>query len=209
MTMPKGRKVEALSLLDNQSNLYFAVPNNVDNELIEKIISDNVSGLAKHEIERIIARINTAYIGVNTTKKVFSSDAVQVAIDGNFPKKMIPKFLNKKNGWDVIMCSSCEAKKHPIYTKAVIPGSEDYISLSFPANNIACMGRSIEQMLGRYDTLSLPDFADQVTAAEDSIMHTDEYFYNYLLEAKDEIRFFANNPKFPPNFPLFCHQFLE
>ncbi len=195
MTMPKGRKVEALSLLDNQSNLYFAVPNNVDNELIEKIISDNVSGLAKHEIERIIARINTAYIGVNTTKKVFSSDAVQVAIDGNFPKKMIPKFLNKKNGWDVIMCSSCDAKKHPIYTKAVIPGSEDYISMSFPANNVACMGRNIEQMLGRYDTLSLPDFADQVTAAEDSIMHTDEYFYNYLLEAKDEIRFFANNPK--------------
>lgn len=195
MTMPKGRKVEALSLLDNQSNLYFAVPNNVDNELIEKIISDNVSGLAKHEIERIIARINTAYIGVNTTKKVFSSDAVQVAIDGNFPKKMIPKFLNKKNGWNVIMCSSCEAKKHPIYTKAVIPGSEDYISMSFPANNVACMGRNIEQMLGRYDTLSLPDFADQVIGAEDSIMHTDEYFYNYLLEAKDEIRFFANNPK--------------
>ena len=91
MTMPKGRKVEVLSLLDNQSNLYFAVPNNVDNELIEKIISDNVSGLAKHEIEKIIARINTAYIGVNTTKKVFSSDAVQVAIDGNFPRKMIPK----------------------------------------------------------------------------------------------------------------------
>ena len=60
MTMPKGRKVEALSLLDNQSNLYFAVPNNVDNELIEKLISDNVSGLAKHEIERIISRVNSA-----------------------------------------------------------------------------------------------------------------------------------------------------
>lgn len=195
MTMPKGRKVEALSLLDNQSNLYFAVPNNVDNELIEKIINDNVSGLTKHEIERIISRVNTAYIGVNTTKKVFSSDSVQVAIDGNFPKKMVPKFLNKKNGWDVIVCSSCEAKKHPIYTKAVIPGSETYISLAFPSNNVSCLGRNIEQMLGRYDTLCLPDFEDQITSVEDSIMHTDEYLYNYLLEAKDEIRFFANNPK--------------
>ena len=195
MTMPRGRKVEALSLLDNQSNLYFAVPNNVDNELIEKIISDNVSGLAKHEIERIISRVNTAYIGINTSKKAFFSDSVQVAIDGNFPRKMIPKFLNKKSGWDVIMCSSAEAKKHPNYTKTVISSLENYISVSFPANNVACMGRNIEQMLGRFDTLSLPDFEEQLLSLEDSLMSTDEYFYNYLLDAKDEIRFFANNPK--------------
>ena len=195
MTMPKGRKVEALALLDNRSNLYFAVPNNVDNELVEKIISDNVSGLAKHEIERIISRINTAYIGVNTSKKVFSSDSVQVAVDGNIPKKMVHKVLTKNKDWDVIMCSSCTAKKHPIYTRAIIPGSQEYISLSVPSNNVACMGRNIDQMLERYDTLSLPDFADQVNNNEDSLAQTDEYFYNYLLEAKDEIRFFANNPK--------------
>ena len=192
--MPTGRKVEALSLLDNNSNLYFSSPNNVDNELLEKILKDRVSGIAEKEIERIISRVNTVYAGIDISRKIFSTDAVQIAIDGNIPRKMVPKFLNKKNGWEIISCSSDPAKKHPIYTKQIIQGSDEYINVAFPSNNIACAGRDIEFMLSRYDDFSSIDFLPEVQEDNNSIMLKNEYFYNYLLESNDEIRFFTNNP---------------
>ena len=195
--MPKARKVEAISLLDDNSNLYFAIPNNVDNELLEKILKERVSGITEKEIERILSRINTVYAGIDISKKIFSTDAIQIAIDGNIPKKMVPKLLNKKNGWEVITCSSECAKKYPIYTKQIIQGSDEYINLAFPSNNVACAGRDIESMLSRYDTFSSPDFLMELQPElqeNESIMLKDEYFYNYLLESNDEIRFFTNNP---------------
>ena len=195
--MPKARKVEALSLLDDNSNLYFAIPNSVDDELLEKILKERVSGITEKEIERIMSRINTVYAGIDISKKIFSTDAIQIAVDGNIPKKMVPKLLNKKNGWEVITCNSECAKKYPIYTKQIIQGSDEYINLAFPSNNVACAGRDIESMLSRYDTFSSPDFLVELQPElqeNESIMLKDEYFYNYLRESNDEIRFFTNNP---------------
>ena len=192
--MPKARKVEALSLLDDNSNLYFSIPNNVDNELLEKILRERVSGLAEKEIERIISRVNTIYVGIDISRKIFSTDAIQISVDGNIPKKMVPKLLNKKNGWEVITCNSECARKYPIYTKQIIYGSDEYLNLAFPSNNIACAGRDIEKMLTRYDDFSSLDFLPEMQEENESIMLKDEYFYNYLLESNDEIRFFTNNP---------------
>lgn len=192
--MPNARKVEALSLLDDNSNLYFSIPNNVDNELLEKILKERVSGITEKEIERILTRINTVYAGIDISRRIFSTDAVQISVDGNIPKKMVPKLLNKKNGWEVITCSSECAKKHPIYTKQIIQGSDEYINVAFPSNNIACAGRDIEKMLSRYDDFSSIDFLPEMQEENESIMLKNEYFYNYLLESNDEIRFFTNNP---------------
>ena len=89
--MPNARKVEALSLLDDNSNLYFSIPNNVDNDLLEKILKERVSGITEKEIERILTRINTVYAGIDISRRIFSTDAVQISVDGNIPKKMVPK----------------------------------------------------------------------------------------------------------------------
>jgi hypothetical protein len=63
--------------------------------------------------------------------------------------------------------------------------------MSFPSENLACVGRDLEGMLTKYDTLSKLPAEDTTELYSD----LDSELTSYLKGAASEIRFFANKPQ--------------
>lgn len=180
-TLPAGRTVDPIELLDNESAFYIAIPKAADNDLVNRIIQNNIQNISDADAKNISDRINKIYCGLNHSK---NHTEIQATIDSNIPVNFIPKVLNKKKGWDIEKFNPDNSQnEYPIYKY------EDF-SLAFPNQNIACLGRGMPYMLNRYDTLSsLP--ADDIAVYSE----LDDDLVTYLKEAENEIRFFANRPQ--------------
>ena len=182
-TIPQTNKIQALDLLDNQSGFYIAVPKNADIVLLKRVLQNNADQLSEKDIDTILERIDRVYLGLNRSRK---NTSVQLAIDGNIPSQFIPKILNKKRGWESsAFTPESSNRSYQIYR------NQD-LALSFPSSSIACSGRDLEKMLSTYDSyLNVTEAVDRLTS--DSSLENDAY--DYLLNAADEIRFFANKPQ--------------
>ena len=178
---PAGRNVDPLELIDNESSFYIAVPRAADNVLIERIVKGFYEKASDSDAKLVADHVNKIYCGLNRSKNNMD---IQAAIDGNIPRKLLPKVLNNKNGWqtsDYIPEGSATAYK--VYS--------NNIDMSFPSEKIACIGRNTKGMLTRYDTLSKLPPDDPVALYSD----LEEELTSYLKGAEDEIRFFANKPQ--------------
>ena len=178
---PAGRPVDPLELIDAESSFYIAVPKAADNVLIERIITGFYEQASESDAKMIADRVNKIYCGINRSKKAID---VQTAVDGSIPKKYLPKVLNAKNGWVTSDYTPAESlSSYRIYSNQV--------EMTFPNENIACIGRNLEGMLDKYDSLSkLP--ADDSTELYSDL---DSNLSSYLKGAESEIRFFANKPQ--------------
>ena len=180
-TLPQGRKVDAIELLDDRSAFYIAIPKKADSDLIERIIENNIDKIPESQAKAIAQRIDKAYIGINRSRNVLE---FQAAIDASIPLNYIPKVLNEKNGWKV-------SKYVPEQSQSVYPVYKSKISISFPESKIACLGRNVNYMIDRYDMLhKMPEDTENQIYSE-----LDEQLIDYLKSAEDEIRFFANKPQ--------------
>ena len=178
---PAGRTVDPLELIDEESSFYIAVPRAADNVLIERIVKGFYEKASDSDAKLVADHVNKIYCGLNRSKNNMD---IQAAIDGNIPRKLLPKVLNNKNGWqtsDYIPEGSAAAYK--VYS--------NNIDMSFPSEKIACIGRNTKGMLTRYDTLSKLPPDDPVALYSD----LEEELTSYLKGAEDEIRFFANKPQ--------------
>lgn len=180
-TLPQGRKVDAIELLDDRSAFYIAIPRKADSDLIERIIENNIDKIPESQAKAIAQRIDKAYIGINRSRNVLE---FQAAIDASIPLNYIPKVLNEKNGWKV-------SKYAPEQSQSVYPVYKSKISISFPESKIVCLGRNVNYMIDRYDVLhKMPQDTENQINSE-----LDEQLIDYLKSAEDEIRFFANKPQ--------------
>ena len=178
---PAGRSVDALELIDDQSSFYIAVPKAADNVLIERIITGFYEGASEADAKMIADRVNKVYCGLNRSKH---GTEVQASVDGNIPAKLLPKVLNEKKGWiisDYTPASS--VNRYKVYTGPV--------EMSFPSSNLACIGRNLEGMIDKYDSLSILPSDDTTELYSD----LDPELISYLKGAENEIRFFANKPQ--------------
>lgn len=178
---PAGRPVDALELIDDQSSFYIAVPKAADNVLIERIITGFYEGASEADAKMIADRVNKVYCGLNRSKH---GTEVQASVDGNIPAKLLPKVLNEKKGWiisDYTPASS--VNRYKVYTGPV--------EMSFPSSNLACIGRNLEGMIDKYDSLSILPSDDTTELYSD----LDPELTSYLKGAENEIRFFANKPQ--------------
>ena len=180
---PVGRSVHPLELLDSQSSFYMAVPRSADNELIERVISGYYKNASASDAKLIADHIDTVYCGLNHSK---NNVEIQAAISGSIPQNFIPKVLSSKNGWNVRgYTPSGSAASYKIYSN-----SED-VAMTFPSDKIGCIGRALEGMLDKYDSLSkLPEDASNKLYSD-----LDNELIEYLNGAQNEIRFYANKPQ--------------
>ncbi|MCR5187379.1 MAG: hypothetical protein K6C97_00480 [Treponema sp.] len=180
-SIPVGRVVDPIELLDNNSAFYIAIPKAADTLLIERMIKNNVKNLSEADAKLISDKVNKIYCGLNRSRNFLE---VQASIDSDIPVKLAPKIMNKKNGWKITAYKpESSILEYPIY-------SYQDIDLSFPNPSITCLGRNIEEMLTKYDRLSsMP--------AEDTNLYSDlpEELLTYLKGAEEEIRFYANKPQ--------------
>ena len=178
---PAGRPVDALELIDDQSSFYIAVPREADNVLIERIISGFYKDASQEDAKMIADRVTKVYCGLNRSRH---GTEIQASVEGNIPKKYLPKLLSAKNGWvssDYTPDKSLNSYK--LYSGAV--------EMSFPSDKIACIGRNLEGMIDKYDSLSM------LPAEDTTALYSDlaEELTDYLKGAETEIRFFANKPQ--------------
>ena len=178
---PAGRSVDALELIDNQSSFYIAIPKAADNVLIERIITGFYEGASEADAKMIADHVNKVYCGLNRSRH---GTEVQASVDGSIPAKLLPKVLNEKKGWVVSEYTPKDSlSKYKIYSGPV--------EMTFPSSKLGCIGRDLEGMLNKYDSLaSLP--AEDTTELYSDL---DPELTSYLKGAETEIRFFANKPQ--------------
>lgn len=180
-TVPAGRPVDPIELLDNNSAFYIAIPRFADEVLINRIIENNIDNISTSDLEAMTKRIDKVYCGINKSK---NSTEIQAAIDSNIPAKFMSKILTSKSGWQNKKFKSLTSEReYQIY-------SYNALDVSFPTNTLACLGRDVPFMLSRYDVLSnLSDSEFELNSL------LDENLTEYLKDAESEIRFYANKPQ--------------
>ncbi len=178
---PANRPVDALELIDDQSSFYLAVPKAADNVLIERIVTGFYEGATEADAKMIADHVNKVYCGLNRSRH---GTEVQASVDGSIPAKLLPKVLNEKKGWVISEYSPQDSlAKYKIYSGPV--------EMAFPSAKLGCIGRDLEGMLTKYDSLaSLP--AEDTTELYSDL---DPELTSYLKGAETEIRFFANKPQ--------------
>lgn len=184
-SVPAAREVNAIELLDDKSAFYIALPSSADTKLIERIIKNNVPGISDSNVKLICEKINKVYCGINRSKNQMEFQSV---LEGNIPVNMMSKVLSKKNGWT---SKSVKSGENPLEYKLYnISNDKINLDMVFPSNKIACIGRNVQDMIVRYDTLvNLPVENNQL----DTLI--DEELTEYLTGSDNEIRFFANKPQ--------------
>ncbi len=184
-SVPAAREVNAIELLDDKSAFYIALPSSADPKIIERIIKNNVPGISDSNVKLICEKINKVYCGINRSKNQMEFQSV---LEGNIPVNMMSKVLSKKNGWTSKSVKSGENQlEYKLYN---ISNEKINLDMAFPSNKIACIGRNVQDMIVRYDTLvNLPVENNQL----DTLI--DEELTEYLTGSDNEIRFFANKPQ--------------
>jgi len=179
---PKGSPVDAIELLDNDSAFYIAIPKAADPEFIQRIIQTNVKNISESDAKLITDHVNKVYCGLTRSK---NKTEIQSSIEADVPRKYLPKVLSKKNGWNERKLSVDDSKtEYTIYNNSSL-------DLTFPSDNICCIGRDVEEMLVKYDSIS--NMLDKVDGQYYSDL--DDELLSYLKGAEEEIRFYANKPQ--------------
>ena len=177
-----NRKVKAIELLDTESSFYVAIPRQADSELIDRIIKGNVQNISESDANLISNHIEKVYCGLNRHK---NTTEIQCAVDtASIPVKLVPSILSQKKGW--------------IHLPYKVDGSQkqflvfDYngLQMLFPSQNLFCLGRGLDYMIQKYDSIS------SLPAEDDSKCYEiPDDLYDYLEAAHNDIRFYANKPQ--------------
>lgn len=179
------KEVDALKLLDGNSAFYIKIPTAVDRDLVSRMVLSSVKEISENEAGQIADRVNTVYAGL--TRK-FSKSEIQISASCDVPEIFLPRIFSVKNGWKLRKLSFSEkmpANVYGIYNN----GSLD---VSFPSKKIACIGRNVEDMVDRYDSI-LSGTKD--SPAENISDLPDSAVYDWLSSGENEIRFSAVAPQ--------------
>ncbi len=187
-SLPQTSVVEPLDLLDKDSFFYVSIPNQVDPNLINIILLNNVQSLSQKDAELISERIQHVYCGLIKNRQ---GTEIQASIQADVPTSYIPKVFSKKNGWnsELIKISNTE--------REYISYSNNEIDIAFPSSNIVCLGRGLPYMINTYDLLAHEVVEPEQTVFNENVNKSElpDDLYEYLLNATDEIRFYANKPQ--------------
>lgn len=180
-TLPAGRSVDPIELLDNKSGFYIAIPKAADVDLVNRVIQNNINNISEKDAQSISGYINKIYCSLNRSK---AGTQIQASVDSKVPVKLVPKVLTPKNGWKTIKYSTENSANQYQYF------SNQSIDISFLGSNISCFGRNINEMIDKYDVLSaLPEDDTELYSDLDADL------LSYLKAAENEIRFYANKPE--------------
>ena len=185
-TVPSGTHVRPLDLLGNSYDFYMTVPSNCDEQLIKRIILNNVQNISESDAKMISERVKTVYLGLN---RHYSDMDLYASIDSAVPVKLVSKILSKKNGWDI---SEFSPEGSPINYSVYSNGD---LKLSFPASDITCLGMDISPMLEKYDAIHSIPLDESSLDDDQNYSELPLDLYEWLNGAQNEIRFYSGKPQ--------------
>lgn len=170
---PETFPVEAMDLLDLESEFYISIPNQADPDLIKYFLKKNINNLNEESINLLSERINTIYCGILHEKKSYK---IQAAINESIPANFASRKIKKIKDINKI--------QYEIDSNIYDSYNYNGLELSLPGNNLALAGRNINEMLQRYDSIHSTGFGQTVWE--------DEEIYEFLKSPVNEIRFYSN-----------------
>lgn len=183
-TLPVESPVAAIDLLDDDSAFYIAIPSDVDSELIVRFLQNNIENLSEKDAQMIASRIDNIYCGLNHKRNLTQ---IQIASDARIGNSVASKVFTSKNGWESNIASTQFKNSYTVYER----GS---LSLCFPSNEVALIGRDIPVMLNQFDNIrSLNSGYDEELPPH--LLSDEVYEYLSSASAKKEIRFYAGRPQ--------------
>ena len=185
------KEVDALELLDGNSAFYIKIPATVDRDLVSRMVLSSVKEISENEAGQIADRVNTVYAGLS---RKFSKSEIQIAASCDVPEILLPHIFSVKNGWKLRKLSFSEKMPANVYT-VYNNGSLD---VSFPSKKIACIGRNVEDMVDRYDSIlsgTKDSPAENISAETTKSNSPDSSVYDWLSSGENEIRFSAVAPQ--------------
>lgn len=185
-TVPVGKYVDPLDLIDSNSSFYLRIPKDVDPALISRMLQNNLKGLSEKDADKITERIDVVYLGLKKSKK---SVDFQISSLCNFPKIAVSSAFSKKNGWtsDKLILEDSN-KKNVTYTIYENSG----ILASFPSENIALIGGSVPEKVEKFNNLFYSIESEDNFSIQDDMknwLSLDE------IATKDQVRFYASRPQ--------------
>lgn len=183
-TLPVESPVVAIDLLDDDSAFYIAIPSDVDPELVVRFLQNNIENLSEKDAQMIASRIDNVYCGLNHKK---NQTQLQIASDARIGNAIASKVFTSKNGWESNLASTQFKNSYTVYER-------ENLSLCFPSNEIALIGRDIPVMLNQFDNIRSLDssFAGELPP---HLLSDEVYDYLSSASSEGEIRFYAGRPQ--------------
>lgn len=176
-------KVKSLDLLDASNNFYMSIPSNVDPDLLKRLIQNNFTGISEKDAQSILDRVDFMYLGLTRNRK---TTKIQAAADVDVPKKYVPSILTAKKGWskETIELDSPSAK-YDVFT-------QNELSISFPSNEICCIGENMNFMLNKYHEIYNTPLEESENVKFSVLQNN---IYDWLSSNENDIRFYTIAPK--------------
>lgn len=185
-SLPEGKTVEAIDLIDDKSQFYISIPKDSDPDFLKHVISA-YSGLSEEDSEKITKRIDVIYAGINKNRK---SVEIQAAVEAEIPVRFVSRILTKKNGWTKteyfpkLQNQQIKNSKFDIY-------KNNSTEISFFSENIAVLGRNIFEMADQF--VKIENESSQDVFSQDFSKLPLE-LRSYLKNSGNQIRFYSDNP---------------
>ncbi|MCR4742100.1 MAG: hypothetical protein K5866_04425 [Treponema sp.] len=170
---PEAFPVEAMDLLDLDSEFYISIPSQADPDLIKYFLQKNIENINGENIDLISQRINTIYCGILHEKKSYK---IQAAVDESIPANFASRKIKKIKAIDKIQYE----------VDSTFYDSYNYqgLEISLPSNNLALLGRNLPEMLKKYDSIKSTGYGQTVWENQE--------IYEFLKSPVNEIRFYSN-----------------
>lgn len=174
-------EINALSLLSENNDMYFAIPVAEERNLVNTILTAFIPELTEENANQISSYVTKIYAGIKENNSV---KTYEIAGESSFPKIAINSLLTERKGWSK---QKYEAESNEEALLLKYPNKFNYfvntkqpVTISFPSEEIFIAGQNIFPMLENF-------------SKREELKHTDETFF--LNEPSSNIRFYIKNPK--------------
>lgn len=176
--------VEPLDLIDSKNQIFMAIPEKADPNLVSSLIQMNVGGISHDDALKAAERIRVLYVGLVRARR--SAD-FQISALVEFPKIAVNKVFTKRNGFEIhknkIENADGSSFSYLVYSK-------DGIEIAVPEPYIAFLGRNVPGMLEVFHGKAAATGYENPFPLPDGI-------YDFLKVKDDEdssLKFYATNP---------------
>lgn len=183
-------EIDALSILEEDSAVYFRIPVAKHSDFVKKMLCNTVSGLTEDNADMLIPKIDVICAGIGSKDDL---NRVQLSASGYIPPIALKAVLTEKNGWKT-KTSSVKSS----LTKGLVPfvsyeRSDTSYLLGLPSLKNMVFAEDVTPLFERYN--------EQYDAVSDTgivKVPSDTWTsntYEWMTQSSDDIRFCVLRPQ--------------
>ncbi|QTQ11720.1 hypothetical protein HRI96_05605 [Treponema parvum] len=182
--------VDALSVLEEDSAVYFRIPAAQHSDFVKKLLYSAISGLTEENASLIVPKIDNICAGIGSAK---DAGRIQFSADGYIPPLAIKAALTSKNGWNMKK-SSVNASVGGIPVPYIYYSREDTdYSLGLASLKNIVLAKDVDPLFTRYNA-QLKSVSESGSVMRPQDTWTSDT-YEWMSEKTSDIRFCVLRPQ--------------